>query len=288
MELLQETARAKVNLTLKVIGRRADGFHEIESLAAFAGVSDRLELRPGGDATLSSEGPFAADLGDSNLVLEAAHLLCAHRPGIRAGAFHLEKRLPVAAGLGGGSADAGAALRLLQQVNVGEITQDDLALVARKLGSDVPVCLTSRAAHMRGRGENVSLIGSLPVLPAVLVNPGAPLGSGDVYAALGANVLPESHKMPAAVQSSFASAGDLVEFIRATGSDLEAAAIELAPVVADVCDLLSATDGCQIAQMSGSGSTCFGIYHEQKQADVAARSLAKSYPDWWVVSTDIG
>lgn len=288
MELLQETARAKVNLTLKVIGRRTDGFHEIESLAAFAGVSDGLEFRPGGDATLTSEGPFAADLGDSNLVLEASRLLCARSPGIHTGAFNLVKRLPVAAGLGGGSADAGAALRLLQQANADKITVEDLAPVARKLGSDVPVCFSSRAALMRGRGDELSPLERLPELPAVLINPGVALGSGEVFAALDAHTLPETHKRPAIGRSTFESADELVEFIRATGNDLEVAAIKLAPAVADVRSVISSADGCRIAQMSGSGSTCFGIFHEQKQADMAARNLAKKYPEWWVVSTDIG
>lgn len=288
MELLKETAQAKVNLTLRVHGRRADGFHEIESLVVFAGVGDQLELSPGGDLALSTEGHFAEKLTDNNLVLEAARMLCMHCPGIRSGQFRLEKRLPVAAGLGGGSADAAAALRLLQRINAGKISTDEMFAVARELGSDVPACFASRSSMMRGRGEQLSPLSRSPELPAVLVNPRIELGAGEVYTAIDADPVSETFKPSTSVSAQFATIDDFVRFVRSTGNDLQPAAIKLAPAIDEVRSSITETEGCLAAQMSGSGPTCFGLYRTHDEARAAAQSLVRRHPDWWVVATQLG
>jgi 4-diphosphocytidyl-2-C-methyl-D-erythritol kinase len=289
MDRFEENAPAKVNLTLRVLGRRADGFHEISSLAVFAGIGDRLELAPGDDVTLDVHGPFAEEIGDGdNLVLKAADLFLQHFPESLGGAFRLDKRLPVAAGLGGGSADAAAALRLLAVTNPGRATAGALAGMAKLLGSDVAVCLSMRPAVMRGKGDELTFMTGLPVLPAVLVNPGVRLGAGEVYEARGAALLEKGGASCAGVPAAFATADDLVRHIRETGNDLQSAAIKLAPAIAGVCAVLTATQGCQIAQMSGSGATCFGVYDNEAAAETAVRKLAAAHPDWWVCATNLG
>ena len=181
---LAENAPAKVNLTLRVLGRRADGYHEIESLVAFAACGDRLSFSPGGELALTLRGPSAAQAGDGpdNLVLKAARALADRVPGLGFGLFHLDKMLPVAAGLGGGSADAAAALRLLAQAN--DLSLDDPRVyeAARATGADVPVCLDPRARVMRGVGEILSAPLDLPPLPAVLVNPNIAVATKSVFA----------------------------------------------------------------------------------------------------------
>jgi len=183
---LVESAPAKINLTLRVLGRRSDGYHEIESLVAFADFGDRLRFSPGGALTLAVDGPTAVKAGDidSNLVLKAAREIAARHDGLTLGAFRLDKRLPVAAGLGGGSADAAAALRLIARAN--GLTRDDpqLYAAARATGADVPVCLESRACVMTGVGESLLPL-ALPKLPCVLVNPRVAVATKDVFQALG-------------------------------------------------------------------------------------------------------
>ncbi|MGL4729280.1 MAG: 4-(cytidine 5'-diphospho)-2-C-methyl-D-erythritol kinase, partial [Bosea sp. (in: a-proteobacteria)] len=183
---LTTRARAKINLSLHVLGRREDGYHELESLVAFAGMGDELTLVPGEEMSLSISGPMAAglSLSDDNLVLRAAYGLAAAIPGLKLGAFHLVKHLPVASGIGGGSTDAAAALRLLARVN-GLVADDKrLFAVAREVGADVPVCLTSRSVVMRGVGERLEPL-ALPRLFALLVNPGIGLSTAAVFCELG-------------------------------------------------------------------------------------------------------
>lgn len=285
---ISERAPAKVNLTLKVIGKRSDGFHELVSLVAFASVGDSLVLVPEGDASLCVEGPFAGDLGEDNLVLQAAKILLEHFPDRRTGAFTLDKQLPVAAGLGGGSADAAAALRLMERATPDAVPSEAIARVARILGADVSVCLASKASVMRGRGDDIMPIAALPALPAVLVNPGAALGAGDVFAALGASPAEDACADSDAVPASFGSANELVAYIQDTGNDLEATAIKCAPVIAEVRAALRATAGCRLAQMSGSGSTCFGIFGDADEARFAAQTISATRPQWWVVATQLG
>lgn len=285
---LQESAPAKVNLTLKILGKRSDGFHQLISLVAFASVGDVLELVPAGEISLRVEGPFASGLGEHNLVLAAANALLERCPGRRAGAFALDKQLPIAAGLGGGSADAAAALRLMARATPESVPGEIITAAARQLGADVPVCLGSQACVMRGRGEQLSHVPALPVLPAVLVNPGVALATQQVYAALEAPALQDAHDGEADVPASFGSADELAAYIQESGNDLEATAIELAPVIAEVRAALHACAGCRLAQMSGSGPTCFGIFASADEARIAAQIISRTHPRWWAVATQLG
>src|SRR5262245_40033424 len=189
MTALRDIGRAKINLTLEVLGRRADGFHELKSLVAFANFGDRLALDPGDSLDLEVEGPFAAALGPGNLILEAGRAARARVPDLRLGRFHLAKLLPVASGLGGGSADAAAALRLIARANLRLIEEGVLAELALKLGSDVRGCLKSRPALMMGRGEKIEPVQGFPSCGVVLANPGNALATKAVYAALDAKPL---------------------------------------------------------------------------------------------------
>jgi 4-diphosphocytidyl-2-C-methyl-D-erythritol kinase len=286
---LVETAPAKVNLTLRVLGRRDDFYHEIESLVAFADSGDRLSFSRGGKLALTVRGPSAAQAGEGedNLVLKAARELAGRRPDIVLGAFRLDKRLPVAAGLGGGSADAGAALRLIAQAN--GLARDDphLYAAARATGADVPVCLDPRARIMRGIGEVLSSPLALPPLPAVLVNPGVALATKAVFAAwrpaAGHRVV---HDLTAVAKLS--SRDQLVHFLAAQSNDLEGPAIALAPAIAGVLTALRGLPGCKLARMSGSGATCFALFAAAAAAREAAKILRGKYPHWWVRAVVLG
>jgi 4-diphosphocytidyl-2-C-methyl-D-erythritol kinase len=287
--LLVEEAPAKVNLTLRVLGRRADGYHEIESLVAFAGVGDRLSFAPGGALALNVRGPSAAQAGATadNLVLKAARALADRLPTVGAGTFDLEKRLPVAAGLGGGSADAAAALRLLARVN--GLASDDplLYAAARATGADVPVCLDPRTRLMRGIGEILSTPFKLPPLQGVLVNPGVALATTAVFARWKP---PATPLVPAdlTVLTAMSKRDQLVRFLLNQANDLESAAIALAPAVADVLLALSSQPHCELARMSGSGATCFAIFASAAAAIKAAEAIHAEYPSWWVRATALG
>jgi 4-diphosphocytidyl-2-C-methyl-D-erythritol kinase len=279
-----EFAPAKVNLTLHVIGRRADGYHEIESLVAFAGIGDRVAFAPGDALGLVTRGPTAAAAGPSgdNLVLKAARLLMERVPGLKAGRFTLYKRLPVAAGLGGGSSDAAAVLRLLARHNGIALDDPRLREAARLTGADVPVCLDPRARVMRGIGEVLSAPIALEKLPAVLVNPGVFVPTKDVFAKLAA---PQS---PAVRTSNTALAEAGMDEIRSGRNDLEPPAIALQPVIADVLAALRASARCRLARMSGSGATCFALFESGRAAIAAARALRAQHPRWWVRATTLG
>ena len=279
-----EKAPAKVNLTLRVLGRRADGYHDIESLVAFAGVGDVLTFTPAAALTLAVSGPTAPAAGEvaDNLVLKAARALADEVGGLALGRFALSKRLPVAAGLGGGSADAAAALRLLARAN--QIALDDPRLMqaARATGADVPVCLDPRARLMSGIGDVLSAPLDLPPLPALLANPGVAVATREVFAAL--NLTP-GRLRPAAAPAGTAA---LLAEIAAGRNDLEAPAIELAPAIAEVLAVLRKLPGCRLARMSGSGATCFGLFESSTAARTAARTLRAGYPSWWVRATVLG
>jgi 4-diphosphocytidyl-2-C-methyl-D-erythritol kinase len=278
-----EPAPAKVNLTLRILGRRADGYHELDSVVAFASVGDVLRFTPGHAATLAVSGPTARAAGKvaDNLVLKAALALAERIEGLTLGHFALSKRLPVAAGLGGGSADAAAALRVLARVN--RIAFDDARLFEAALatGADVPVCLDPRARRMRGIGEVLCEPLDLSSMPAVLINPGAALATKDVFAALNAP------SVGRATQLVSPDKGLLDEIIEG-GNDLEAAAIELAPVIADVLGVLRAQPGCRLARMSGSGASCFALFDSKGAASTAGRKLRIRYPSWWSRATRLG
>jgi 4-diphosphocytidyl-2-C-methyl-D-erythritol kinase len=288
MAALIEDARAKVNLTLRVVGRRVDGYHELESVVAFADCADRLSLTPSPELQLVTTGPLAQACGAAadNLVLKAARLLGERVPNLRQGGFTLDTVLPVAAGIGGGSADAAAALRLLARHNGLAVDDARLVEVARLTGADVPVCLPSRACVMTGVGESLSPL-DLPKLPCVMVNPRVAVATKDVFAALGlrhgellvgASDVLEAPGWPEAG----ASVEDWVEALAAASNDLEAPAMRVQPVISEVISALNATNGAWLARMSGSGATCFAIYENTAEAGRAAEKIRLDHPGWWV------
>lgn len=279
---VHETARAKVNLSLRVLGRRADGYHELQSLVVFAETGDRLVARHDVDLLLTLEGPFSASLeGEAdNLVLRAARGLHA-LAGVAGGAhLVLEKNLPVASGIGGGSADAAAALRALMRL--WGVAPDEAALrrLALSLGADVPVCLDSRPALMRGVGEHIARFTQFPGFWLLLVNPMQSLSTAAVFRALAAPALthaPEEGALP-----RIASLNDLLVWTKEEPNDLEAPARALLPEIDVVLGAVAATKGCRLARMSGSGATCFGIYENVEEAEAAEKKLSAAHPSWWV------
>lgn len=284
MTALHDIGRAKINLTLEVLGRRADRFHELRSLVAFANFGDCLALDPGDGFDLEIEGPFAAALGPDNLILEAARAARARVPGLRLGRFRLDKSLPVAAGLGGGSADAAAALRLIARANPGLIDEEVLAELAPKLGSDVRVCLEKRPALMTGRGETVEPVHGLPTCGVVLANPGKTLATNAVYAALDAKPL-VAQRRDDVERLDFGGGFDaLLVYALPRGNDLEAPAANLVPEIRTVLPALAALRGVRLARLSGSGPTCFALLPSEQEAKRAAGELAAAHPAWWVAS----
>ena len=288
MPALMENARAKVNLTLRVVGRRVDGYHELESVVAFADCADRLTLTPGSELKLETTGPQAPLCGANadNLVFKAAQLLGERVPDLRLGNFALDKVLPVAAGIGGGSADAAAALRLLAQVNAFSLDDARLIEVARLTGADVPVCLASRACIMTGVGETLLPL-SVPKMPCVLVNPRVPVATREVFDALGLRhgelLVGASDVFGATAWPEVgASIEDWVEVLAASSNDLEEPAMRIQPVIAQVIAALNASNGAWLARMSGSGATCFAIYENTAEARRAADKIQLDHPDWWV------
>jgi 4-diphosphocytidyl-2-C-methyl-D-erythritol kinase len=287
--LLAEQALAKVNLTLRIVGKRADGYHDLESLVVFARVGDRLTLRVGGELTLSVRGPTAAQTGAlaDNLVLRAARALAAVAPGLTLGRFDLSKQLPAGAGLGGGSADAAAALRLLARANRIGLDEPRVIDAAHKTGADVPVCLDPHPRVMRGIGEILSEPLDLPKLPAVMVYPGISVATKGVFEAL--SVCPGERREGPVLPALKAIKRDaLLALLDRHGNDLEPAAIAIAPVIAEVTAALRALPGCQLARMSGSGSACFAVFDSMRMAQAAARILAHTHPTWWVRATVFG
>ena len=285
---LVDDGRAKVNLTLRVVGRRVDGYHDLESVVAFADCADRLSLTPAPELLLTTTGPLAQACGEpaDNLVLKATRLLGERVPGLKVGSFTLEKVLPVAAGIGGGSADAAAALRLLAQANGLSIDDSKLIEVARLTGADVPVCLASRACVMTGVGETLLPL-ALPKLPCVLVNPGVPVATRDVFEALGlrsGELLVGATDVFQAVAwpEEGASVEEWVEALAAGTNDLEAPATRIEPVIGKVISALNATNGAWLARMSGSGATCYAIYENTAEAKRAAQKIQLDHPQWWV------
>jgi len=290
---LTERASAKINLTLRVVGRRPDGYHTLESLVCFAGIGDQVTLHSGARLGFEVNGPRADAAGplDQNLVLKAARALAERVGGLTTGHFSLHKRLPAGAGLGGGSADAAAALRLLAHANQLSLADPRLMAAALATGADVPVCVDSKPRWMRGLGEILSEPVRLPPLQAVLVFPGVPLATKDVFAAFHQN---GAHKVTAAPAPLAFPESDreiapstLLEWLAPHGNDLESAAVARLPVIAEVLGALRAQSGCAVARMSGSGSACFAIFASQESAAAAERSLS-AHTDWWVEATGLG
>jgi 4-diphosphocytidyl-2-C-methyl-D-erythritol kinase len=287
MAPLVARAPAKVNLTLRVAGRRADGLHELDSLVVFSNITDELSLDPSRPRGLELHGPRRADCGPAadNLVLKAAGALAARVFDLKIGHFTLIKRIPVAAGLGGGSADAAAALRLLAEANGISLEDPRVQDAARTTGADVPVCLDPKPRIMRGAGETLSAPLKLPPLAAVLVNPGVALPTRDVFAAYVASGMAQSTE---AVPLLFNTRDELLTSLRAQPNDLETPANSLQPVIGEVLSALGNLDSCRLARMSGSGATCFGLFDDDEAASAAAQQLRKAHPNWWVEETVLG
>jgi 4-diphosphocytidyl-2-C-methyl-D-erythritol kinase len=255
---MEEIAYAKINLALRVLGRRADGYHDVDTLFAFARDGDRLRVDAADELSLRVTGPFASDLADDedNLVLRAARRL----RGDRGAALTLDKRLPVASGIGGGSADAAAALRLLSRwwgLNLGE---DELSAVAREIGADVPACLRSRTVRGTGRGDIlVRVRQNFTGTPILLVNPGVAVPTAEVFG--------RWRRLPG------------------HGNDLEPPAREIAPAIGELLELLHGQPGLRMARMSGSGATCFALFATEARRDAADRAIARAQPAWWRLSS---
>jgi 4-diphosphocytidyl-2-C-methyl-D-erythritol kinase len=276
--VITEQAGAKINLFLHVGERRADGFHPVQSLAVFTDLGDALTMEPGMGLSLAVEGPFARGLDGEvdNLVLRAARALDS-----QGAVLTLTKNLPVASGIGGGSADAAAALRGLN--SFWNLAKDDAALsdLAAGLGSDIPVCVLSKPCFMEGRGEVLRPAECMPYIPMLLVNPGVPVPTKDVFAALGSR----SGADMTLPRGRFGDTADLLRFLETTRNDLEAPALQLQPVIGEVLAAITALPGALMARMSGSGATCFGIFADDDCCRRAADSLKQSHPGWWIAPT---
>jgi len=277
-------ARAKINLYLHVTGRRADGFHLLDSLVVFAETGDEIGVAPADDLSLTITGPFAGTLAadDDNLVLRAARGLRALAGVEQGAAITLTKNLPVASGIGGGSADAAATLDALMAL--WQITPDRAALerLALGLGADVPVCLAGRPSFMSGIGEEIALVGALPVATLLLVNPGIATPTPAVFKARKGDFSGSGRwtEPPSDARA-------LAAVLQSRGNDLTDAAITVTPEIRDVLAAIAGTENCLLARLSGSGATCFGIYAGASEAEAARDAILAANPAWWAVAARI-
>jgi 4-diphosphocytidyl-2-C-methyl-D-erythritol kinase len=281
---LRIEAPAKVNLYLHITGRRADGYHLLDSLVAFAAIGDTLDIEAADELTLVNTGPFGAvlDPGPDNLVLRAARSLAAET-GVRAGAkLTLTKRVPVAAGLGGGSADAAATFKGLARLWGVEISTEELMRLGVDLGADVPVCIYGRPAYVSGIGETIEAAPHLPETNLVLANPGRPVLTAAVYKAQGGRFT-----QAARFADSPADARALAEALSRRENGLARAALEIEPTIAETLAALEDSDRCLLARLCGSGPTCYGIFPDARAANAAAESLSRAHPSWWVCATKL-
>ncbi len=277
---MQEFAPAKLNLALHVVGRRADGYHLLDSLVAFAGAGDVLHAETGDGLTLAVTGPFGQGLAaePDNLVLRAARAL-AQAGSVSAGArLTLDKHLPVASGIGGGSADAAAALRLLARLWRLDLPRADLDALALRLGADVPVCLHGQPTRMGGIGEVLASVPALPPCGVLLVNPGVAVSTPEVFRLRSGGFSP-----PLECPAAWPDAAALAGWLASVRNDLEPPALALRPVIGDVLAALRALPGCLLARMSGSGATCFGLFASAAAAEAGAGAGAALLPEhgWW-------
>jgi 4-diphosphocytidyl-2-C-methyl-D-erythritol kinase len=277
--IVTERARAKVNLALHVLGRRADGYHELDSLVAFADIGDELRLEPAPEWKLRIDGPFAAALAgeNDNLVLRAARGLMEYWPDrIGPARIHLTKNLPIASGIGGGSADAAATIRGLLRLHDAEVDGRELERLALSLGADVPVCLGGQACRMKGIGEDIRVLPDFTPQACVLINPGIAVATAEVFRKLG--LTPGmNHGSPIASPVDW----------RGWRNDLQPPACALSPKIAHVLEELKRTQGVAYAAMSGSGATCFALFDDVASARKAAAALASKHPHWWSVATTL-
>ncbi|KQT49632.1 hypothetical protein ASG47_04775 [Devosia sp. Leaf420] len=286
-EPVVQAAPAKINLALHVTRRREDGYHDLESLIVFADVADELEAVPADADRLDISGPFASALsgGGVNLVLRAIGAFRQRWPGtVPDGiAVHLVKNLPVAAGIGGGSADAAAALRILADMSSAPIPVSELADLASTLGADVPACLISRPLVARGVGEILSPLPQFPDCHVVLVNPLVPVSTPDVFRRLRAH---DNYPLPA-LPEPMTRPAQLGLWLAETRNDLQPPAVKLVPVIGEIVDDLAQTQGCILSRMSGSGATVFGLFGSEGQAYQAAQLMRERNPDHWVAAAPL-
>lgn len=288
-ESVSETAGAKINLALHVTARRDDGYHELDSLVVFADVGDVLTITPADETSLEIRGPFAPQLSDisSNIVLDAVDAMQQAWPlQFASVAISLTKNLPVASGIGGGSADAAAVLRGLQQLFGPVGDREILENISLKLGADVPVCHLQQACRMTGIGQELSALGDGPSFAAVLVNPGIAVSTPEVFAALGlqagAPAMSGLPPLPAAARRQ-----DWISWLADCRNDLQAPAISVVPEIATVLNAIGSAPGSLMHRMSGSGATCFGLFEDQQSAQRAAKELSAPNNNWWVCPTTI-
>jgi 4-diphosphocytidyl-2-C-methyl-D-erythritol kinase len=286
-EPVTEAAPAKINLALHVTGRRADGYHSLEMLVAFAEVGDELEAAPADRDSLSVTGPFAKGLigADGNLVLRALAAFRVRWPDAlpEGVALKLRKNLPIAAGLGGGSADAAAALRLLAQLSAVPVSFADLLELALPLGADVPMCLYSRPAEVRGLGEIVLPLKHFPELHIVLVNPLEAVATADVFRRLERRDNPGLPELG----DPMVRPAQLALWLSETRNDLEPPAIAIVPAINELIAAMGIASGCILARMSGSGATVFGLFGSSAQAHQAAHDLREKWPGYWVAASPL-
>lgn len=280
-------AAAKINLTLHIVGKRTDGYHNLDSLVVFADIADQLTATPiAGPDHLEVNGPFAHNLepGSSNLVLKAMEMVRSRHSDKVAGGLELKltKCLPIASGLGGGSADAAAALRLARS-NWPEISLPQMQEIALSLGADVPMCLHQDSARVQGIGEHITPVGNMPDMALVLVNPLKKISTPDVFARL---TNTENSAM-AFFNGGWLDFADLMEFLSTTRNDLTNAAISMVPQIGDIQQAMLAQVNCGFARMSGSGATVFGLFEYSEDAEVAATNLRNAYPEYWIQSGQI-
>lgn len=283
-----ELAPAKVNLCLHVGPVQADGYHPLASLVAFADVGDRVSVARAEALSLTVNGPFGAGLdgpGD-NLILRALRAL-GQATGVGDPPLHvtLDKRLPIAAGLGGGSSDAGAALRLARRALDLDISDQALEAVSAVIGADGPMCLRARTAWAEGIGDRLTETPNLPPLHAVLVNPGVPCSTGAVYRAYDARPVGNADRPADPRDLSPAGA---IRWLGGQRNDLEAPALTVAPEIAQALDALSACEGVGLVRMSGSGATVFALFEREDWACTAAERIAAAHPTWWTVPATLG
>ena len=270
LDHVEERASAKVNLSLHVLGRRADGYHELDSIVGFADVADRLILNRNSENHLAVSGPFAGDvpLGEDNIVWKTWHIIN-HLIGIPKVSVELEKNLPVASGIGGGSADAAAMLRGLLRLTGQQLDEKEIKALARSLGADVPVCYFGKSCQMLGIGETIRTLNINLPASILLVNPGKPCETAAVFKAMGLQ--------PGETNATPSSPLDHGVW----RNDMTAAAISIQPVIADVLAALGKTD-LQSIRMSGSGATCFGLANSMAEVERAASLIQAQYPQWWI------
>ena len=272
-------APAKVNLYLHVLGKRADGYHRLDSLIAFADIGDRVTARPAGSLTLTVDGPEAAaiaGLGEDNLVMRAARLIAAAAGTGAGAAVHLDKQLPAAAGIGGGSSDAAATLRALAALWEVPLGEPELMTLALQLGADVPACLVGHPVWVGGLGEEIALAGALPEAGIVLANPGRPLPTAAVFRRYGGR-----YRLAGRFDPVPSDAAGLAATLASRHNDLTEAARELVPEIGAVLDRLARLPGALLARMSGSGASCFALFLDRAAALAAGKTLALAQPGWW-------